>query len=317
MKNKKTIKFLVTFFALAAGTMIYLYAQNGYFFKKPSTDKENNVETGEMADDIGVPTGDDPWKEMDKLVTAYYDKQGVSFKGTIKLIDDNGDKEKIIEEHSFEYAVLNDNFYYSLGQMEVINKKDFVMVVDNANKFISLSSHKSQGEKAKQLFDIKEFKKLMEERKASVQVTQLGDQKILTIENIEDPQVQGYRIYYNPLTNRISKMLIGMIRLAPLEGDEEGGVEELPENANSEKETTIVDQDENSEPEVETFTYYMEIIYADMKILSVKEGAFNPQNKFIRVVNNKIELMPAYSGYQLMNNTGPKQETTDDISEEQ
>jgi hypothetical protein len=312
--KKRFAKYLLVLFVLAAGAMIWLYAQNGYLFRKP--EQNTRLPEEEQAEDIGVPTGDDPWKEMDKLVAAYYDKQGISFKGKIKLIDDNPEQEKVMEEHSFEYSVAGENFHYRLGQIEVVNKKDLVLVADHSNKFISVAPVMPAREKPKKFFDITEFRKILDEQKADAKVTQLGEQKILTIENIQDPQVQGYRIYYDPLTYRISKMLIGMLRLSPL-SDDEGGIEELPAPADEKEEITGAgpDTEETGEAEIETYTYYMEIIYSEMKVMGIKEDAFHPENRFIVRNKNKIELTAAYSSYQLISNAEPEKEKTDAVEE--
>jgi len=313
---KKTfVKFIMLFAVLAMGAMIYLFAHKGYFSPMPAGEKEMSKE--EQAEDIGISTDDDPWNEMDKLVAAYYNKKGVSFKGQVKLIDDNGENEKIIEEQDFEFSVLGENFYYRLGNMEVVNKPDMVLVADHANKFISVSPVSASAGKVSKFFDISEFKKLMEERKASVKITQLGDQKMLTIENIEDPQVQGYRIYYDPGTYRISKILIGMLRLSPL-SDDDNGIAELPGSAstNNEDIKTESDKEETDDTTIETYTYYMEIVYNEMKILTVTKQSFNPENKFISKNKNKIELTAAFKNYQLMN-SGESETETQRSGEEQ
>ena len=88
---------------------------------------------------VGTPTGDDPWKEVSKLVNAYYQPGGIEYKGIIKVIDDNGDTEKVVEEQPFEYTILNTEYYYRLAEMEVVNKQNLLLAVDNTNKTISLS----------------------------------------------------------------------------------------------------------------------------------------------------------------------------------
>ena len=312
--QKRFFKYLLILVVLAGGAMIFLYAQNGYIFRKPAT---VNVEekNDEQADDIGTPTDDDPFTEMDKLVAAYYNQQGSSFTGIVKLIDDNGTKEKVIEEHPFEYTVLNEEFYYSLDKMEVVQKKDMLLVVDNANKLISMSSIIHSPGKAKKLFDISEFKKLMVERKADAKVTQLGSEKILTIENIQDPQVQGYRIYYDPQTFLIKKMLIGMLRLTPLEEVNEDGIEKIPDEKTEKPETD--NGDVVAESEIDTYTYYMEVIYNETKTLNIKEEAFNPENKFVRINGKKTELTTQYKNYQLIVNSKELEKETQKNSEEQ
>lgn len=320
--KKKVLKYFLVFFVLATGTIIYMYAQKGFLFRPGPEQKEDSVQKNEedQPEDIGRLTDDDPWKEMDKIVAANNSTQGVSFKGTVKLIDDNADKEKILEEQNFEYSFIGRSMYQKIGNMEFINKPDLLLVADHNNKFITVSTNEQPETKAGKLFDIKEFKKLMEERKADAKVTQTGEQKLLTIENIEDPQVQGYRIYYDPETYKINKLLIGMLRLSPL-SDDEGGIEEIPgppdDKAANKKEET----DSTKEEEIETFTYYLEIVYAEMKILGLKEGSFHPENKFILKTKDKsdgyqIQLTPAFSKYHLINN-GMDENENDKQSDEQ
>ena len=315
---KKTfLKLTMLFFILAIGAMIFLFAQKGYFSPSADTKKNDIGVVEEQVEDIGQPVDDDPWKEMDKLVVAYYHKQAFSYKGIVKLIDDNGEKEKIIEENNFEYTALGKNIHYKLGQIEIINKYDLLLVADHANKFITVSPVIPVEDKTGTgiFFDIALYKKMMEERKAEVKLTQLGNQRIMTIENIQDPQVQAFRIYYDPETYRISKMLIGMIRLSPIEeeGESSSGI---PGKGNEKNTNTNTKETESDEAEIATFTYYMEIIYTEMKLTDMRLQAFNPENKFIIRNNNKIELTAAFSTYQLINHSSDENETQD-LNEEQ
>lgn len=303
--RKPLLKYLLILAALAGGTMIFLYAQNGYIFRKPVDAVVEEQKEGQ-ADDIGTPTNDDPWTEMDKLVKAYYNEAGSSFKGSVKLIDDNGEAEKVIEEHPFVYTVLNDNFYYSLDKLEVIQKKDIVLVADHANKLVSVSSVEGAQGKKSEFFNIRDFKNLMEEQKATAKVTQLGTEKILTIENIQDPQIQGYRIYYDPQTFRITKMLIGMVRVSPLEDDDTGnGIEEIPGNKDEGKAAATEEATDESEDEeaVDTYTYYVEISYTEANVLNVTKETFKPESRFISITGNKITLTKAFTGYHLIINS--------------
>jgi len=300
---------------LGTGTLIYIYAQKGYLFRKVETKTEDKVQEDEPVDDIGILTSDDPWIEIDKLVSAYNNKEGVSYKGSVKLIDDNGDKEKIIEEHKFEYSTIGRNMYYRLGNMEFVSKTDLLLVADHNNKFVSVSEQNGATDKTQKLFDIGEFKKLMEQTKAKAKVTQLGDQKILTIENIADPQIQGYRIYYDPGTYKINKMLIGMVRLSPL-SDDDSGIDKIPAPSTDKTENDISASGKSVENEIDTYTYYLEIIYDEMKVLALSEKTFHPENKFIIKVENKFQLTPAFGKYQLISN-GDIQNSTGEIDEEQ
>jgi len=308
----KTFKILAVVLALAAS--IFIYSRTTSPAPMPETSKVNSFQPPPIEDDttdIGQPTGDDPWKEMEKLITAYYEKNGISYSGTVKLIDDNGDKEKIIEEQPFSYSFSNNEYCYSYGKMDVIDKKNFIMIVDHTNKLVALSP-KSLNKK-EDFFNIRQFKKLMVEQKVTAKVTQLGDEKILTIENIQDPMIQGYRIYYSPINHKITKMLIGMLRLSPLE-DENGEINENDKSDNSDnnisnRQADNQGQEKNNaddEPEVNGYYYYVEIIYSTAKPLTMDQQGFNPENKYIRFVNGKVELAKEYQDYELSNSIEQK-----------
>jgi len=294
MRNKKMIKFVTALVLFIGLALIYTYAQKNS--GTPPTEEKNE----EQAEIPGTPTNDDPWKEMDKLVHAYYGTNGISYKGLIKLIDDNGDQEKVLEEHGFEYAFSRNNFQYSLDSMEFINQDKYIMAVDHRNKLISLSAAGKQ-QTGTQLFDMEEFKKIMQEQKANAEVTQSGNEKMLTIDNIQHPQIQGYRIYYDPQTYKINKMLIGMLRLSPLTEEDENYIENDSPVAN-ESDTKEAEKNEVSreETELDTYSYYVEIIYRESHELSTGEKGFDPIQKFVKISKDKIELQPAFTAYELL-----------------
>lgn len=256
----------------------------------PSAGNNDKDTTG-----IGEPTGDDPWKELDKLVKAYYIKDGVFYQGTIKLFDDNGDAEKLLEEKKFQYTYFNNEYSYSLGPLEVINKKDYAVIVNHEDKMISVSPKITASVRKKDLLSITDLKNIIEQQNANVTVTRLGDEKILTIDSIQDADIQGYRIYYSPETYMISKIIVGMVRLYSLD-DESAGEEKKDAPVVTETNT-----EEEADGEIEGYYYYLEINYSVIKPLSLQEGEFNPEKKFIRIEGKKLELAPEFAGYQLFN----------------
>lgn len=282
---------------LGVGALVLIYTVAVTQNQKKHAGKENTPlavkdavqQVEDSVEIIGTPTGDDPWKEISKLVNAYYQKGGIEYKGSVRVIDDNGDKEKMLEEQPFEYTILNNDYYYRLAHMEVVNRKNLLMAVDNENKTISIARNVVM-RKDKSLFDLRAFKKVMEKGNAHALVTQLGEEKVLTIDNINDPDIQGYRIYYSPKTYRISKMLIGMVRLTALEEEEDA--HEQTDNAG------------NSE-EIDTYYYYLEVLFTQVQPLTLQENDFNPEQKFIRFDRNSIALTPAFKEYQLLNTIEP------------
>jgi hypothetical protein len=146
--------------------------------------------------------------------------------------------------------------------------------------------------KSKNLFSLADFKKIMEDQKAHVVVTQLGNEKILTVDSIQDAEIQGYRIYYSPETYKITKMVIGMLRLSPLDDE--------TDQQNIGKDTSEESNDEN-EIEFEGYTYYLELDYSVIKPFMPESGIFNPERKFLNIDGKKISLTAEFREYELFN----------------
>lgn len=282
----------VTILVLIA-TVAVTQVRKSDFRKAASPDQQVNVANEEdSVEIIGTPTNDDPWKEIEKLANAYYDKQGISYRGTIKVIDDNDNAEKVIEEQDFEYSILDKNYHYRLGSMEFVNKKNYLLAVDHANKIITMSSQVEAGKESK-LFDLRTFKNLLTKQKANVRVTQYNDEKIITIDNISDPDIQGYRIYYSPQTYRVHKMLIGMLRLSPLEEEKDVTDQETQE------------EDTTSEAGLTEYYYYLEVNFTSIKSMGISSKDFNPERKFFELQEGRTVVAPAFKDYRLQNNLEP------------
>ena len=260
--------------------------------KAPPVAIDSTFQDADSVEIIGTPTGDDPWKEVAKLVDAYYQKTGMEYKGSVKVIDDNGEKEKVLEEQPFEYTILNQDYYYRLAHMEVVNRKNLLLAVDNENKTISIAKNVVRHQTNK-LFDLRAFKKVLEKGKAHALVTRNGEEKILTIDNIDDADIQGYRIYYSPQTYRVHKMLIGMVRLHSLDDESEDQGEENEQ------------QNATAEDGVTSYYYYLEVLFTRVQPLVLSEKSFNPENKFIQLQNGGITVTPAFKEYQLLNTIEP------------
>ena len=280
----KNIKRNIALIGLILVTAVGVTQVRKYYTNKEKPEQlaaQPAIEDDENAEDslevIGTPVNDDPWVEMSKVIDAWYAPAGKDCDGVIKVIDDNGDNEKIIEEQLFRYQSVGKQYYYQIDNLEMVSNKNQMLMVDNQNKKITIAS--ATGDKARKFFDMGAFKKLLEEKKANARVTQLENEKILTVDSIQDVQVQGYRIHYDAQTGQIKKMLMGMSRFTPLE-------EEAPVTGSE---------------EVTQYYYYVEVDFRNIKPLSVKEKDFNPERKFITLKKGKAELTPAFSGYQLIN----------------
>lgn len=238
----------------------------------PAATEKNIEDTVEV---IGTPVNDDPSAEMNRIVSAWYSAEGKNCAGVVKVIDDNGEAERVVEEQPFEYQTIGREYYYRIGSLEMISKKNIMLMVDNDNKKITVNSKPK--DQAGKIFDLEAFRKLMLERKANIRVTQLGNEKILTVDSLQDPQVQGYRIHYDAQTGLIHKMLMGMVRLTPL------------------------DESAATGNEVAEYYYYIDVDFKTVKPLAMKAKEFKPEIKFITERKGKWELAPAFGTYQLIN----------------
>lgn len=218
-----------------------------------------------------IATDDDPWKEITQLVDHYYDAGGISYAGTMRLLDESGDQEKLMEQMAFQYSLMGEAFSYQLGQMECVAQPNLLLMADHESKAITVSN-KNQAASQKMMFDLNAFKKLLQEKSAKLEVTESGPEKIITVDSLQDPSVQGYRIYYNPSNYRITKMEIGMSRYNSLnEGEEREGL----------------------------FNYLLEVNYEKVEALHMNPQDFHPENKFISINQGHIQLAPAYHAYTL------------------
>jgi hypothetical protein len=259
----------------------------------------NNEKVEESRDDEQErPTNDDPYKEISGLVKAYDLTKGVFYKGSVKLIDGNTEEDKVLEQQKFEYTVLGNEYEYSLDNISSIVKDSFVLFADHGQKSISILPLKGLKNDNKP-FDISGIKKIIDARQANVAVTEIGNEKILTIDSIQGQQIQGYKIYYSPVTYRISKVLIGVHTLSSLEtGEQENVAEEENENTDKEEESEINEEEDG-------FFYYLEVNYESIQQLSLTQEIFKPENKFIEKVSGAVALKEKYKEYEFINRVEP------------
>ncbi len=280
MKKKKNLKLIL----LPAMVLLMIVAASAFGkWKGLPAGKIINEESGTisvMDNEIGKPTSDDPWQEMEKLIKVYYgDHEAVSYEGKMRLIDDNSDEKKLVEEMNYSFTVFNGMYEYRIGQLECISKKNFLLLIDHENKTIARSAVTNA--KKPSLLDMHSLKEMLEKQAGDIIISQNQNEKILTVNNIKDPVIQGYQVFYDPLTYRIHKMVIGMIRLTPL-GNPGSGTASLPlfENSSEEKE----------DQEIDAYSYYLEIIYEKSASKKMTEKEFNPESRFT----------PAPQGYTML-----------------
>ncbi|MGV3768135.1 MAG: hypothetical protein ACO1NW_18530 [Chitinophagaceae bacterium] len=222
---------------------------------------------------VGVPVDDDPWLELEKIIQSYYRDKGRHCSGTITAIDDNGEVEKILEKMTFDYSFFKDRYHSVMGNLEMAQCNGVLVAVDHEHQQVNITNV-SEAAGASFLPDLSVFRKLMEQREADLRVTKLGDKKILTIDNIADPSIQGYRIYYDPNSYEVTNMLIGMMRAFSIE----------------EKEDALSPGE---------YCYYLDVVFEKNEIIGMEKSKFLPIERIVRKENGQWMLAPKYKDFQL------------------
>jgi hypothetical protein len=276
----KSRRILITAVLVCAGVIAITQISTRHIFSQANDQK--------ITDEKEVPTQDDPWRELEGIVANYYAEGGILYEGTVKVIDASGEEEKVLEELPMMYTMLDEAFHYRMGSNEMISKNELLLAIDHRGKTITYLPRSFSAGGNQQLFDPGRFKALLEQQEAQAAVSQAGELKILTIDGIQDPSIQGYRIYYRPDNFRVQKMEIGMNRWTPLDEEdiqEEG--EEAPASSESEG--------------LEIYTYFLEVHYARVQKLGLQREAFRPEEKFIQIQPDSIQLTPSFKGYTFFN----------------
>lgn len=276
--------------------LLFICTQAITQFKKTDNNEEREAQKSGDTAEFGKPTGDDPFVEMEHLSKWYKPNRQIVFTGFIRLFNENGTAQKLMEEKKFVFSLdSNRNCSYEVGGIEVINNNRYSLTVDNNNKFVFVTKNLlSKPGNQSQFFDIAAFQKILKETNAEAEVTQLGNDKILTVKNIKDPTIQGYGIYYSPADHHIKKIVMEMWQLAPLQEVD------INSSANNGIEDNLNDTEENStEASIDGHYYKFEISYSGID--TSKGNSLATSNKYIRIINKKVELTQEYSGYELIN----------------
>ena len=98
-----------------------------------------------------------------------------------------------------------------------------------------------------------------------------------------------------------------MLRLSPLESDKINSISEpiydkVDDNAGEQQEQKGMSA--TDEIEVDTYTYYVEIVYSRIEKRPMSLKDFNPEEKFIRRKGKRFELTEAFANYELTGATG-------------
>lgn len=160
----------------------------------------------------GVKTGDDPVKELGRIIKAYKKQKAISFTGKVKLYKDEG--ETPVEESSFVYKKEGEHELYTIGPVSFVSENGEVLYVDQESRIIQLTiaSEESGNKQMNRVNQFDEIKKYMEQDSAEAVVTKTDKEKIITIINSYHPSVQQYVIHYSTDTYMITEINMVMYK---------------------------------------------------------------------------------------------------------
>jgi hypothetical protein len=233
----------------------------------------------------------DPWEEMKKLAERY-SGSNLYVSGNLKLY--NYETSKFIEEQKFTYSRHGEIIQSRLGDIESITDGHYAVSIDNMDKIILVSN---ADQNASKLFDIEKLKILMAEDGATAKIFGTSSQRILTVENIHYEDIVNYKIYYDPSTYRISKVVLEMSTELDL-------LDEVEDKKGSEPDVV----QETGQQEIDTTRndlamlpmktdYVLEMNYVAENNHSVQ---VDPIEKFIVVNNQIISAAYAFKDYEVI-----------------
>lgn len=311
MANIKRKKWLRIVMSVAILTCLYFIGitrnSNKFQIDKKATLPENTVDASSAEE--GTLTNDDPWTEMNKIAERYLNNNLLSLSGNIKLYD--YESSKLIEEQKFSYSKSAKFWLYTLGSIETAANDKYTVAVDHSENVVAVSKTRNLSASI-QAFDIEKLKKLLSDNEASARVLQNGNQKILVVNNIIYEDIANYKIYYDPDTYRVSKIIMEMSTTDDFNPDDsdadsaKSAGENKTENdeVSDEAETNTQSQQmdsltENAIPGIQFNDYTVEINYVQEKQLP--PTANDPVKKYVTIKDKMIMLTDQFKNYELIN----------------
>jgi hypothetical protein len=258
-------------------------------------EEEKPLTLAEIA--TGEKTGEDPFKEIEKIIHNYGQKNNLSYTGTIKLYE-NEEDEKSTEEKTTQFKKDGNRVYYSIGPIEYIYEKAQLLMIDHESKIMQITPLEENAQN-QQTLQLQQMKKYMEADSAQAIVTKTEKEKIITILNPLDPAVQQYSIHYNPDTYYVTEVQMVMVRTEEMTGDDYEEAEELLKQREKEKEknpadTTMVME----ELGIKQTVYRVAVFYRDFTttVTWIPEQTID---EYILRQGSEIEPRDAYKEYEL------------------
>jgi hypothetical protein len=184
MTWKKTIKRIILPAVIVLFTVVVV-AQittgknplTGLFSGKKASDEKI---ADEPADSRKV-TGDDPWKELEKIYQSFNDGKNISYSGKIKLQEE--DEDKVLEETPYSCEVNGGFYHYTIDSVEMIYNREISLNIYHREKIMILGRGKQVVKNWWSFSSIDSIKKYAMLDSAEVKVMQEGTLKLISVEN--------------------------------------------------------------------------------------------------------------------------------------
>jgi hypothetical protein len=290
---------LLLFMLVIGQVAITQLKKAGFFQQKEQvlTEEEKPLTIHDIAE--GKPTGDDPLKEMEKILNAYSRQKVFSFSGTVKLYQEMGEEDKVTEEKNIRFQKEGSRMYYSLGSIEYITQSKHTLMVDHDSKVINVTAGEPIKAGIMESMQIEQLKKYLQANSAEAIVTETETEKIITMMNNTDPLVQQYIIRYKKDRYWITGINMIMFRTEEMEEEDYTATEQM--RLQREEERSKNPADSTYLPEELGYKqsfYEVEFVYTDFMEEVVWLPTQSVEN-YVLLNGDAFELKELYKEYEL------------------
>jgi hypothetical protein len=197
--------------------------------------------------------------------------------GEMVLFDVNGDSEKVMERASFVWQYDKTRSYYRIDSVVQVRDGHFFMQVDLTNRVMAISLADSSSNGA---YQISEYLKLLQDLHAEISIRQEEGMTAITIDSLQHPAYQGFKLFVDPTSLEVRKLLLGMNKLSSL--DRQASV-----------------QNEQDLSEYPVFTYFLEIRFNPRRRIAA--GDIGSLGSFVsfNADSTKITAQPNYADFDI------------------
>lgn len=304
MKQKLNIKKITIISAIVASLLVACFAgvtqlKKAGFFNTAvqSAEDEKPLTLKEIA--TGTPTGENPLKEVEKILKAYEKQNAFSFSGEVKLYEEVGEEDKVTETKQISFQKQGNRTYYSIGTMDYITEENQLLMIDHESKQMQFSPLENTNYDIAEAAQLEQIKKYLTADSAEAIVSATETEKIITIINPLDPAVQQYTIHYTKDNYRVTRVSMVMYRTEEMDEEDHKETEEMRKIREEEREKNSGDSTILPEELGYKQMYYeVEFIYRGFSETVVWEPKHSISN-YIHKTGSEFEVNEPYKNYEL------------------